>query len=224
MSINEYYENDYSKVLESGAVGKVAAIYHKMLEKGHSKNWPLCLEIGAGNAQHFKYVKHGFDKYISSDIRLPVRESIKNSDPRHEFKIIDAEDLSSFESESVDRLIATCVLPHLGDPEKALREWRRVVKKGGVIDVYVPCEPSLLLGLAQLMTTKKKVEKLGWNYERLQYREHRHHYPMLRMLIKEIFEKDIIQQRNFPPGIKFWQLKLFSVYRISLMKREKDLI
>ena len=218
LSVNEYYENDYSKVIESGSVGRVAAIYHKMLEMGHRKNLPFCLEIGAGNAQHFKYVKHGFDKYISSDIRKPGEKIDAISDPRHEFKILDAEDLSSFESESVDRIIATCVLPHLGNPEKALREWKRVVKKGGVLDIYVPCEPSLLLGIAQIMTTKKKVERLGWNYERLQYREHRHHYPMLRMLIKEIFEKDIIEVRNFPPGVKFWQLKLFSVYRISIVK------
>lgn len=216
MSINEYYENDYSKVLESGAVGKVAAFYHRMLEKGHSKKWPLCLEIGAGNGQHFKYVKHGFDKYISSDIRRPKEKSVNISDPRHEFKIIDAEDLSSFQSESVDRLIATCVLPHLGDPEKALREWKRVVKKGGVIDVYLPCEPSMLLVLAQSLTTKKKVEKLGWNYERLQYREHRHHFPMLRMLIKEVFENDEIKVRNFPPGLNFWQFGLFKTYRIII--------
>jgi phosphatidylethanolamine/phosphatidyl-N-methylethanolamine N-methyltransferase len=217
VSINEYYENTYSKVLESGAVGKVAAHYHKMLEKGHSKNWPLCLEIGAGNAQHFKYVKHDFDKYISSDIRRPRDKSVNNPDPRLEFEILDAEDLSSFNDESVDRLIATCVLPHLANPEKALHEWKRVVKKGGVIDIYLPCEPSLLLGLAQSMTTKKKVEKLGWNYERLQYREHRHHYPMLRMLIKEVFENDKIKVRNFPPGLKFWQLGLFRTYRIIIL-------
>ena len=218
MSINEYYENDYSKVVESGTVGKVSAIYHKMLEIGHRDNWPLCLEVGAGNAQHFKYVKHSFEKYISSDIRGPREKPVTISDPRHEFMILDAEDLSSFEDESVDRIIATCVLPHLGNPEKALREWKRVVKRCGVLDIYVPCEPSLLLGLAQSMTTKKKVERLGWNYERLHYREHRHHYPMLRMLIKEIFGKDIIELRNFPPGIKFWQFKLFSVYRITLVK------
>jgi hypothetical protein len=87
-------------------------------------------------------------------------------------------------------------------------------KKSGVIDLYVPCEPSLFLGIAQKLTTKIKVERLGYDYEKMQYREHRNHYPMLRMLILDIFQNDDVSIRHFPPGIKFWQFSLFSTYRI----------
>lgn len=214
MSINEYYESAYSGVVETGAVGKVASIYHKMLEKGHKRKFEICLEIGAGTAQHFKYILHDFEKYTSSDIPNPGNNLKEIHDTRHEFKELDPENLACIEDKAIDRLIATCVLPHLSNPEKALREWARVVKAGGVLDLYLPCEPSLMLGFVQRLTTKRKVEKLGWNYERIQYREHRNHYPMLRMLVKEIFEDDKIKVRNFPPGIKFWQLGLFRTYRI----------
>jgi phosphatidylethanolamine/phosphatidyl-N-methylethanolamine N-methyltransferase len=215
MSINEYYEDSYNYVIQSGAIGKVAGIYHKMLERGHKKKFDTVLEIGAGTCQHFKFVEHDFDKYISTDIREPGDRIEKIQDSRHIFRLLNAEDLSSLSDESIDRLVVTCVLPHLQDPEKALKEWRRVVKIDGIIDIYVPCEPSILLGIAQKFTTKIKVEKLGYNYEKIQYREHRNHFPMMRMLINDVFETDIIKRRNFPPGISNWYFSLFVTFRIK---------
>jgi ubiquinone/menaquinone biosynthesis C-methylase UbiE len=129
MSVEEYYEKSYNYVIETGAVGFVASIYHKMLESGHNKKFETVLEIGAGTALHFKYVNHDFGKYISSDIRDPGDKLEKILDIRHEFKILDAEDLVEMKDESVDRIVVTCVLPHLSDPEKALTEWSRVLKK-----------------------------------------------------------------------------------------------
>ena len=214
MSSNEYYEKDYNLVVETGCVGFMASVYHRMLESGHNEKFGLCLEIGAGRGQHFKYVKHDFDKYISSDIIDFSKNSEHILDRRHEFQIQNAESLEAFADGSIDRLIVTCVLAHLTHPEKALTEWKRVVRAGGILDIYVPCEPSLLLSIAQKLTTKIKVEKLGWNYERIQYREHRNHYPMIRMLINDVFQDSKITKRHFPPRLSFWQLSLFSTFRI----------
>jgi ubiquinone/menaquinone biosynthesis C-methylase UbiE len=186
-----------------------------MLESGHKRKFDTVLEIGAGTGLHFKYIKHDFSKYISSDIRNPGKKLEKISDERHEFLILNAENLETFKNESIDRIVIICVLPHLNDPEKALGEFARVLKKGGVMDIYVPCEPSLLLGIAQRLSTKVKMERLGYDYEKIIRREHRNHYPLLRMLIHEIFENDDVVIRHFPPGIKFWQFSLFSTFRIS---------
>jgi ubiquinone/menaquinone biosynthesis C-methylase UbiE len=215
MTIDEFYDESYKEVIESGAIGKVASIYHKMLESGHKRKFDTVLEIGAGTGLHFKYIKHDFSKYISSDIRNPGKKLEKISDERHEFLILNAENLETFKNESIDRIVIICVLPHLNDPEKALGEFARVLKKGGVMDIYVPCEPSLLLGIAQRLSTKVKMERLGYDYEKIIRREHRNHYPLLRMLILEIFENDDVVIRHFPPGIKFWQFSLFSTFRIS---------
>jgi phosphatidylethanolamine/phosphatidyl-N-methylethanolamine N-methyltransferase len=167
VSSNDYYEKDYNLVVETGCVGFMASVYHRMLESGHNEKFGLCLEIGAGRGQHFKYVKHDFDRYISSDIRDFSKNSEHILDRRHEFQIQNAESLEAFADGSIDRLIVTCVLAHLTHPEKALTEWKRVVRAGGILDIYVPCEPSLLLSIAQKLTTKIKVEKLGWNYFRI---------------------------------------------------------
>ena len=222
MSINKYYKDTYEKILESGGIGKIASLYHKMLENGHEKShFKYVLEVGAGNAQHFKYVTHHFEKYISSDIRKPKSKSVNIRNQKHEFKILDAENLSTIKSESIDRIVVTCALPHLEDPERALKEWSRVLKKNGVLDIYIPCEPSVLLGLAQSLTTKRKVQKLGFNYESIQYREHRNHYPMLRMLVREVLHNYEIRVKHFPPGTRWWQFSLFKTFRCTKVFEEK---
>ncbi len=60
MSVKDYYNKSYNDVIETGAVGYVASIYHKMLESGHKRKFETVLEIGAGTALHFKYVRHEF--------------------------------------------------------------------------------------------------------------------------------------------------------------------
>lgn len=214
MGNDDYYASAYECVIGTGGVGYVASIYHKMLERGHSKKFEVCLELGAGNGRHFQYVKHDFDLYISSDIRKVTLDTFRSDDDRHVFQILDAENLKSIKNESIDRLVVTCVLAHLHNPEKALLEWRRVLKIGGVLDLYAPCEPGFLLGLAQSLTTRRKVQKLGFNYESIQYREHRNHFPLMRMLLREIFVSDYCQIKSFPNRIFGWQLRLFDVYRI----------
>jgi len=52
--------------------------------------------------------------------------------------IIDASDLSSLDSKQYDFLVSSNCLEHIANPIKALMEWLRVVKQGGVILVLVP--------------------------------------------------------------------------------------
>jgi phosphatidylethanolamine/phosphatidyl-N-methylethanolamine N-methyltransferase len=212
---DEYYSSAYEKVIGTGSVGFVASVYHRLLERGHTRHFELCLELGAGNGQHFPFVKHPFKKYISSDIREVKINLNENGFGQHVSRVLDAENLESINNESVDRIIVTCVLSHLRNPESALIEWRRVLKVGGVLDLYVPCEPGLLLGLAQLLTTRRKVKKLGYDYESIQYREHRNHFPAMRMYLREVFILDKTKVINFPAPVPFWHLRLFDVYRIT---------
>jgi phosphatidylethanolamine/phosphatidyl-N-methylethanolamine N-methyltransferase len=210
----EYYDEYYNSLIEGGAIGIVASIYHKKLESRHNSKFSTVLEVGAGSGQHFKYVKHDFDTYISSDLRKPAEQLNLGSDKRLEFRVLDAQNLESIETGSIDRLIATCVLPHLPDPESALKEWRRVVKDGGVLDLYIPAEPSILLDIAQRLTTKRKVQSFGLDYSKMRYSGHRMHYPLLIMLINNIFSEDQLEVRHFPLRIPYWQFSLWSTFRI----------
>ena len=78
-----------------------------------------------------------------------------------EYQLMNAEDLK-FSSSYFDRLIATCLIVHLNDPEKALREWRRVLKPGATATIYVALEPSLALRIFRIMFTSRKAKKLGF--------------------------------------------------------------
>ena len=56
--------------------------------------------------------------------------------------VADAGDLSSIASESYDFLVSSNCLEHVANPLKALKEWKRVVKRGGAILLVLPNKAS----------------------------------------------------------------------------------
>jgi ubiquinone/menaquinone biosynthesis C-methylase UbiE len=171
MNLDDYYESDYNRVIGTGSVGYLYRLYHKWLERKTNEFYQIVLEVGSGGGEHFEFISHQFDAYHEVDIRNNY--VVKSIDKSGRQKVYgDAEFLDYVENGQVDRLIATCILTHLSNPERALIEWRRVVGEKGRIDIYVPCEPGVLLQLAQAITTKRRVSKLGIEYDKTQYREH----------------------------------------------------
>jgi ubiquinone/menaquinone biosynthesis C-methylase UbiE len=165
LTTEEYYKEFYDSLLEdksSNLLSRMVRLTHKALENNITKQseYKIVLELGAGTGQHFRYVQHKFDKYIESDIRSNVKLNRKSfRDSRLSFKVIDAQNLSQFKTGSIDRIISSCVLIHLDNPFKALCEWRRVInKKNGLITLYVPCEPGLVLRILRYITTVQKAK------------------------------------------------------------------
>jgi ubiquinone/menaquinone biosynthesis C-methylase UbiE len=75
---------------------------------------------------------------------------------------MNAESLN-FPDAKFDRIIATCLVVHLKNIEKALLEWRRVLKPNGVITMYIALEPSIMLRLFwNLIKIKGKKTKIYW--------------------------------------------------------------
>ena len=62
-------------------------------------------------------------------------ESEGSSDVHH---VTDADNLFFAEDESLDFVCSSHVTEHIANPLKAIAEWKRVIKKGGVIYVGVP--------------------------------------------------------------------------------------
>jgi ubiquinone/menaquinone biosynthesis C-methylase UbiE len=127
-------------------------------------------------------------------------------------------DLAEFKNEQIDRVIATCLIVHLAEPEDALLEWRRVCASGGLISIYVACEPGMLLRLLRQLTTVRKAKKFGLNHIRFHYREHITFFSRIDMLIEEIFEDDKIVKKFWPLRLPFWNLNLGVVYQIYILK------
>ena len=133
---------------------------------------------------------------------------------------MNAEDLK-FSSSYFDRLIATCLIVHLNDPEKALREWRRVLKPGATATIYVALEPSLALRIFRIMFTSRKAKKLGFEgYKLFIARDHINYASGVMELIHEVFKEDSISKRYRPLPLPFWYINLFCIVDIKINPKQ----
>lgn len=223
-NVQYFYLNHYSELIGERSSGLLSVLWkypHKLLESRHSSNAGLeILEIGAGEGEHIGFVKQDFMKYVMSDIdheRLGRSEKT-NSDSRVSFETADATKLP-FSDNQFDRTIATCLLIHLTEPEQALIEWRRVTKTGGVVDVYLPCEPGLMLRIFRMITTKRKAERSGFTgYNLFMARDHLTSTHRLLELISYIYRNDQISFKYRPFVFRSWYFNLFVTVRIRINK------
>jgi len=218
-SVELFYSDYYFNVLCTGAVGKAQQRTHKAMERpwDNRSNFETVLEVGAGPGVHLPFVRHRYKHYIQADIRR--FEQVNNvDDSRALSHLADAQNLP-YANDSFDRLIASCLLLHLRDPEKALVEWRRVTRDCGVITVLVPTEPGLMLRLSRKMLTEPKSRRFGFaGYQLFNARDHRNHFHGLRQQIRHVFRHDRIQENRFPFRVPSWNLNLYFVFQISVQK------
>lgn len=209
-SPERYQREAYHDVMYTGAVGTFSGLVHRIMERPfRGRSSGAVLELGAGAGQHAAYVET-FDSYLETDIapRPP-----RGPEPRAgiERRIVDAQDLSAFPDATFDRVIATCLLAHLDQPEKALQEWRRVTRPGGTVTIYVPCEPGMLLRLARATIMVPKARRFDQDHVATVYREHRNHYPAMRMLIDSTYSDDDVRRSRWPVPFVGWNFRLFDV-------------
>jgi phosphatidylethanolamine/phosphatidyl-N-methylethanolamine N-methyltransferase len=217
MSVQDnWYMDNYEKCYYTGKLGSIWTMVHKVMEKRYNKRVDLLrvIEVGSGHGQHIKFVKHRFTHYLATDIRPHLLSGLV--DIRIESKFADASNLNFIQDESYDRLIATCLLAHLDRPMEALKEWKRVIRRGGALTIYVPPEPGFLVRFIRKFFIWPKAQQLGLkNAELVAYLEHRNHYPMMKVLIQEIFQDDIISKYRFPFKFLPWNLSIFDIYHIE---------
>lgn len=94
------------------------------------------LEVGAGSGQFYNNLNPGSALYIETELRESDEYEIAINSGDLELegrikRIANAEDLSVYNDNSFDEVLATCVLAHLTNPEIALKEFRRVARTGG---------------------------------------------------------------------------------------------
>lgn len=87
------------------------------------------LEAGAGGSPF----KQQLDRLAYEVVRTDIHDRYGDVDV-----IADVQDMPSVESGSFDVVVCTQVLEHVQNPEKALREMRRVLKDGGVLVLSAP--------------------------------------------------------------------------------------
>lgn len=205
----------------SGVSGLGHRLLHRALERGHGtfEHFDKVLEIGANTGEHAPYVRHSFREYTMSDLReYELPDDLRQKGFR--YQIENAEKLS-FQKESFDRVVVTCVLPHMREPESAIREIRRVLKPGAVADVYVGHDPSLAFDFARQVGPLAALgaKDLVWQRKVLNAREHLIGGRQLLVLLKEVFSNDDIRVTPWPARISSYHLNVWSTLRIR--KRAK---
>lgn len=162
-----YYRDFYSRMMGTDSKGFFSYLWkypHKVMEKDFNSNQNMTiLELGFGEGEHISFVSSNYREYVATDIDIERLERFK---PKLTEKIIpiqcDANSLP-FLDNSFDRVIATCLIAHLISPESALVEWRRVLKPGGRLTMYVPCEPGFSLRLFRKLFSAPRAKRLGFD-------------------------------------------------------------
>ena len=203
-----------------GFLGIIWKYPHLLMEKPFKTNKGLkILELGFGEGEHFGFVVPDYTEYIATDIDAERLERIRPSLPKNASVLgCDATALP-FPDQSFDRVIATCLIAHLPKPEEALQEWRRVLRPGGHLTIYVPCEPGFSLRLFRRLFTAPKAKKLGFEGFNLYIaRDHVNDSFRVLNLANEVFGRDKFKQVFRPLFFRSWYLNLFCVLQIQRLK------
>jgi phosphatidylethanolamine/phosphatidyl-N-methylethanolamine N-methyltransferase len=213
--LDSFYKNQYQRFIGTGIVGFVASLTHKTLEYGRHR--PVgevykILEVGAGGGQHIKFCKQNYSEYIMTDLRPENLPESRGKAISNKERV--PADLLPYPSHNFDRVIATCLIAHIAEPEKALQEWLRVLKDSGDITIYVPCEPGILLRILQNLVTNPKKRRQGVeNPTLIHYRDHAQTYLRIKLEIMEVSKKVVVRRYPFP--FLSWNFNLWAVFKIQ---------
>jgi phosphatidylethanolamine/phosphatidyl-N-methylethanolamine N-methyltransferase len=212
--IDAWFEDHYS-TLSATANGSLFHRYmHEQLEHRFppSVSYTRVLELGANRGEHVPFVRHHFEEYVVSDLRLPDVPDELRADPRIRLAAHDAHRVEE-PSASVDRLIATCLLHHVEDPLAVMTEMRRLVRPGGRISVLIPGDPGLAYRLGKHLTTGRNARKHGVDDRRrlVDAIDHRNHFASIRTQAEYVFRDDLLRFDWRPFRIPSWNLNAFAV-------------
>ena len=214
MNFEEFYEKYYRNDSESIFVTLNHNYSHRKLEKKVKGFYPTVLEVGAGSAEHFPFVTHGFEKYVLSDIRKIDLAYL--TDERQQIELSNIQNLPHREK-SIDRVICTCVLHHVENVKVALQELRRVTKSGGLVSINVAMDPGWLYRKSWALTSGRRMKREGIPFPRsVHYQEHISHFFAIKALMEEIFHEDEISFKYYPFRVPVPSFNIFAVAQIRI--------
>jgi len=221
---NEFLLRWYSECYQANAygnsAGRLQSWMHRSLERGYTSETSFgnVLELGGNIGEHVPYIKHKSGLYTLTDItdnRTHVQRKYL-CERGVNFRLEDACNLS-FRDQTFDRVVHTCLLHHLQDPEQALIEMRRVLAKGGVADIFLSSDPGMIFRLARNLGPVTSARRAGLLKVKklVDARDHLGHIGGIRRLIFHVFRDDFVTERVYPLNGASWNFSLWHTFRVE---------
>lgn len=213
-----YDQANYASPLQSF----VMRASHQLVERpyGQTNHFDRVLEVGAGTGEHLQFVRHTFNEYVLSDadpaaLDVAATKTVGRQNHNVNYSTQVGERLS-YSDDTFDRLIATHVLEHIPHPHRALREWRRVVKKGGTLSVLIPTDPGLAWRLGRHLGPRRRAVAAGIAYDYIMAREHVNACNALIALLRHSFKN--ARENWWPLPVSSMDLNLFFSFNAIVEK------
>jgi ubiquinone/menaquinone biosynthesis C-methylase UbiE len=138
----EVLYNSHNPLVRYAMRGRLESIVRAMPE-GKLK----VLDAGCGEGQLIRLMheRHPQNKYFGVDITPIALKKAQQRCPFATIKRMDLLDLK-FPDESFDLVVCTEVIEHVYEYKRVIREFKRVLKKGGVLIITFPNEPLTTVG------------------------------------------------------------------------------
>ena len=136
-------DKKYNSHLYSGLLGILMKYCHRKLEayKNKKDNYDKILEIGAGSAPHFDFMKCSYNEYHIAETSDYAEDFHKNN-PKVKLLKYDGKKLP-YQNETFDRIIISHCLEHILSPEEFIQEMMSKLNKGGVLSISLPTDPGI---------------------------------------------------------------------------------
>ena len=213
-------DKKYNSHLYSGLLGILMKYCHRKLEVYKSKkdNYDKILEIGAGSAPHFNFMKCLYNEYHIAETSDFAKDFHKNN-PKVKLLKYDGRNLP-YQNETFDRIIISHCLEHILSPEEFIQEMMSKLKKGGVLSISLPTDPGIAWRLGRLFirlfTIKKTYQISGEEFNYMNATEHVNSIFNLISIIRFNY-KNQYEEHFYPMRLKMADLNLF--YNVHITKK-----
>ena len=213
-------DKKYNSHLYSGLLGILMKYCHRKLEVYESKkdNYDKILEIGAGSAPHFNFMKCLYNEYHIAETSDFAEDFHKNN-PKVKLLKYDGRNLP-YQNETFDRIIISHCLEHILSPEEFIQEMMSKLKKDGVLSISLPTDPGIAWRLGRLFirlfTIKKTYQISGEEFNYMNATEHVNSIFNLISIIRFNY-KNQYEEYFYPMRLKMADLNLF--YNVHITKK-----
>ena len=212
-------DKKYNSHLYTGLLGILMDYCHNKLEKFkfRNKTFNKVLEIGAGSAPHYNYIKHEYNEYHIAETSEYAKDFHRNNE-KVKFLSYNGKILP-YKNETFDRIIISHCLEHILSPESFIKEMMRTLKPGGVLSISLPTDPGLIWRLCRklikYLSLKKTYQISGEEFDYMNATEHVNSIFNLISIIRFNYKKSI-EEQYLPFRLKLIDINLF--YNVHIYK------